>query len=93
MSDYRCVLPSPGGSEIVAAEQLGVGGDDDDLGAASFLEQRHRKHFYFGKADGTKADYMHFRQVEQRLNARGGGKAKRTPATSRVAGESQYGKA
>lgn len=49
--------------------------DDEDLGAASFLEKRHRKHFYFGKADGTKADYMHFRAVEQRLNDQGGGKA------------------
>ncbi|WP_343345772.1 hypothetical protein WJT74_00925 [Sphingomicrobium sp. XHP0239] len=48
---------------------------DEDLGAASFLEQRHRRHFYFGKADGTKADYMHFRQCEQVLNAAGGGKA------------------
>ena len=49
--------------------------DDEDLGAAGFLETRHRKHFYFGKADGTKADYMHFRQCEQALNAAGGGKA------------------
>ena len=49
--------------------------DDDDLGAASFLEQRHRRHFYFGKADGTKADFMHFRSVEKQLNAAGGGKA------------------
>ncbi|MEN3973132.1 hypothetical protein WJS89_10675 [Sphingomicrobium sp. XHP0235] len=49
--------------------------DDEDLGAASLLEDRHRAHFYFGKADGTKADYMHFRQCEQRLNAAGGGKA------------------
>lgn len=48
---------------------------DDDLGAASFLEQVHRRHFYFGAADGRKADYMHFRAVEQRLNAAGGGKA------------------
>ena len=49
--------------------------DDEDLGAASFLEQRHRDHFYFGKADGTKSDYMHFREVERRFNAGGGGKA------------------
>lgn len=49
--------------------------DDDDLGAASFLELAHRRHFYFGKADGDKARFMHFRQVEQRLNAKGGGKA------------------
>ncbi|WP_037500312.1 hypothetical protein [Sphingomonas jaspsi] len=49
--------------------------DDEDLGAASFLERAHRRHFYFGAADGRKADYMHFRQCEQRFNAGGGGKA------------------
>lgn len=49
--------------------------DDEDLGAASFLERVHRKHFYFGKADGVKADFMHFRQCELRFNAGGGGKA------------------
>ena len=49
--------------------------DDEDLGAASFLEDVHRRHFYFGKADGTKADYMHYRTVEQRFNESGGGKA------------------
>lgn len=49
--------------------------DDADLGAASFLEQTHRRHFYFGAADGRKADYMHFRQCEHRFNAGGGGKA------------------
>ncbi|MCM8556242.1 hypothetical protein [Sphingomicrobium sediminis] len=49
--------------------------EDDDLGAASFLEQVHRDHFYFGKADGEKARYMWFREVEKKLNAQGGGKA------------------
>ena len=34
--------------------------DDEDLGAASFLEIAHRRHFYFGIADGVKADFMHF---------------------------------
>jgi hypothetical protein len=48
--------------------------DDEDLGAASFLEQRHRKHFYFGAADGRKSDYMHLRQCEAYYNAQGGGK-------------------
>jgi hypothetical protein len=47
---------------------------DDDLGATSFLEQRHRQHFYLGAADGRKADYMHFRQCEAHYNAQGGGK-------------------
>jgi hypothetical protein len=48
--------------------------DDEDLGAASFLEQHHRRHFYFGAADGTKADYMHLRRCEAHYNAGGGGK-------------------
>ncbi|MEP7350680.1 MAG: hypothetical protein ABI668_12140 [Sphingorhabdus sp.] len=48
--------------------------DDEDLGAASFLERHHRRHFYFGAADGRKADYMHLRACEARYNAQGGGK-------------------
>ena len=48
--------------------------DDEDLGAASFLETAHRKHFYFGIADGVKADFMHFRQCDASLNAQGGRK-------------------
>lgn len=48
--------------------------DDPDLGAASFLEHHHRRHFYFGAADGRKADYMHLRRCEARQNALGGGK-------------------
>ncbi len=47
---------------------------DEDLGAASFLEQHHRRHFYFGAADGVKADYMHLRICEATYNAGGGGK-------------------
>jgi len=47
---------------------------DEDLGAASFLETAHRRHFYFGAADGRKADYMHLRACEARHNANGGGK-------------------
>lgn len=47
---------------------------DEDLGAASFLEVAHRRHFYFGKADGVKADYMHNRLCEAHYNAGGGGK-------------------
>ena len=49
--------------------------DDEDLGAASFLETHHRRHFYFGAADGTKADYLHHRVCEHAFNATGGGKA------------------
>ena len=48
--------------------------DDVDLGAASLLEVAHRRHFYFGKADGVKADYMHNRACEAHYNAGGGGK-------------------
>jgi hypothetical protein len=47
---------------------------DEDLGAASFLETAHRRHFYFGIADGVKAGFMHFRQCDARLNAQGGRK-------------------
>src|SRR3546814_363129 len=49
--------------------------DDEDLGAASFLETHHRRHFYFGAADGTKADFLHHRICEHAFNATGGGKA------------------
>lgn len=38
--------------------------DDDDLGAASFLEQHHRRHFYLGASDGRKADFMHWRRCD-----------------------------
>lgn len=47
---------------------------DADLGAASLLEERHRRHFYFGKADGVKAGFMHYRVCEAHYNAGGGGK-------------------
>jgi hypothetical protein len=49
--------------------------DDEDLGAASFLEKAHRRHFYFGAADGTKSDFLHHRVCEHAFNATGGGKA------------------
>ena len=48
---------------------------DEDLGAASLLEQHHRRHFYFGAADGVKADFLHHRVCEHAFNAGGGGKA------------------
>jgi hypothetical protein len=48
--------------------------EDEDLGAASFLERRHRRHFYFGAADGRKADFLHHRVCEHAFNATGGGK-------------------
>jgi len=49
--------------------------EDEDLGAASLLERHHRRHFYFGAADGTKADFLHHRVCEHAFNATRGGKA------------------
>jgi hypothetical protein len=49
--------------------------DDEDLGAASFLERAHRRHFYLGAADGAKRDFLHHRVCEHAFNATGGGKA------------------
>ena len=64
--------------------------DDEDLGAASFLEQVHRRHFYFGIADGTKADFMRFRQCDARLNAQGG---RKTASAYDAIGAAQVAKA
>jgi len=63
---------------------------DEDLGAASFLEQVHRKHFYFGIADGVKAGFMHFRQCDARLNAQGG---RKTASAYDAIGAAQVAKA
>ncbi|MEQ7874413.1 hypothetical protein ABDK56_10465 [Sphingomonas sp. ASV193] len=64
--------------------------DDEDLGAASFLEQRHRPHFYFGIADGKKADFVHFRQCDQQLNRMGG---RKTASAYDAIGAAQVAKA
>jgi hypothetical protein len=64
--------------------------DDEDLGAASFLERSHRRHFYFGAADGVKAGFMHFRQCDSRLNAQGG---RKTPSAYDAIGAAQVAKA
>jgi hypothetical protein len=64
--------------------------NDEDLGAASFLEQVHRRHFYFGIADGVKADFMRFRQCDQRLNAQGG---RKTASAFDAIGAAQVAKA
>lgn len=64
--------------------------DDEDLGAASFLEQVHRRHFYFGAADGTKADFVRFRQCDARLNAQGG---RKTASAYDAIGAAQVAKA
>ena len=64
--------------------------NDEDLGAASFLEQVHRRHFYFGIADGVKAGFMHFRQCDARLNAQGG---RKTASAYDAIGAAQVAKA
>jgi hypothetical protein len=64
--------------------------EDEDLGAASFLEQVHRRHFYFGIADGEKARFMHFRQCDARLNAQGG---RKTASAYDAIGAAQVAKA
>jgi hypothetical protein len=64
--------------------------DDEDLGAASFLEQVHRRHFYFGMADGVKADFMRFRQCDQQLNRQGG---RKTASAFDAIGAAQVAKA
>lgn len=63
---------------------------DEDLGAASFLEQVHRRHFYFGIADGVKADFVRFRACDARLNAQGG---RKTASAYDVIGAAQVAKA
>jgi hypothetical protein len=63
---------------------------DEDLGAASFLEQAHRRHFYFGIADGEKSRFMHFRQCDARLNAQGG---RKTASAYDAIGAAQVAKA
>ena len=63
---------------------------DEDLGAASFLEQVHRRHFYFGIADGVKADFVFFRQCDAALNAVGG---RKTASAYDAIGAAQVAKA
>ena len=63
---------------------------DEDLGAASFLEAVHRRHFYFGIADGVKADFVHFRQCDAALNAQGG---RKTASAYDAIGAAQVAKA
>jgi hypothetical protein len=63
---------------------------DEDLGAASFLEQAHRKHFYFGIADGVKSTFVRFRQCDQALNAQGG---RKTASAYDAIGAAQVAKA
>jgi hypothetical protein len=64
--------------------------DDADLGAASFLETAHRRHFYFGIADGVKADFVRFRQCDHELNRQGG---RKTASAYDAIGAAQVAKA
>lgn len=64
--------------------------DDEDLGAASFLERLHRRHFYFGIADGAKVDFVRFRQCDAQLNAQGG---RKTASAYDAIGAAQVAKA
>ena len=64
--------------------------DDEDLGAASFLEIAHRRHFYFGIADGVKAEFVRFRQCDARLNSQGG---RKTASAYDAIGAAQVAKA
>jgi hypothetical protein len=64
--------------------------DDEDLGAASFLEIAHRRHFYFGIADGVKAHFVRFRQCDAQLNAQGG---RKTASAYDAIGAAQVAKA
>lgn len=63
---------------------------DEDLGAASFLEEVHRRHFYFGIADGVKADFVRFRVCDARLNEQGG---RKTASAYDAIGAAQVAKA
>ena len=63
---------------------------DEDLGASSFLEEVHRRHFYFGIADGVKADFVRFRICDGRLNAQGG---RKTASAYDAIGAAQVAKA
>lgn len=58
----------PGETETSEASELwayvDAHSDDEDLGAASFLEQRRGRHFYLGAADGPKRDFLHWRACE-----------------------------
>jgi hypothetical protein len=64
--------------------------NDEDLGAASFLETTHRRHFYFGIADGAKADFVRFRQCDAHLAAQGG---RKTASAFDAIGAAQVAKA
>jgi len=86
-------LPGEAGVPVTAREfwaYVDGKANDEDLGAASFLEQVHRRHFYFGIADGVKSGFMHFRQCDAQLNAQGG---RKTASAYDAIGAAQVAKA
>ena len=86
-------LPGEVGVPTTAREfwsYVDAASDDDDLGAASFLERAHRRHFYFGVADGEISLFMHFRQCDQQLNRMGG---RKTASAYDAIGAAQVAKA
>ena len=86
-------LPGEAGVPVTAREfwaYVDQRSPDEDLGAASFLEQAHRRHFYFGIADGVKADFMRFRQCDRQLNRQGG---RKTASAFDAIGAAQVAKA
>ena len=73
----RAYLPGSGAPDTAKPfwRWINAACDDEDYGAASLIEQHQRRHFYLGAADGTKADFLHWRACETAYNAGGGGKA------------------
>jgi hypothetical protein len=91
--ERRAYLPGEAGVPKTAREfwaYVDHRSDDADLGAASFLEQAHRRHFYFGIADGVKSDFMRFRLCDQQLNRQGG---RKTASAFDAIGAAQVAKA
>jgi len=92
-AEKRAYLPGEEGVPDTARDfwaYVDAKAPDEDFGAASFLEQVHRPHFYFGIADGVKADFVRFRQCDARLNALGG---RKTASAYDAIGAAQVAKA
>jgi len=82
----------PGETTTASAQELWAYVDahssDEDLGAASFLEQRRGQHFYLGAADGPKRDFLHWRACEM-----AGGHATKPTTVYDAIGAAQVAKA
>ncbi len=92
-AEHGAYLPGEPGVPATAREfwaYVEAKSDDEDLGAASFLEHAHRRHFYFGIADGVKADFVRFRQCDAQLNSQGG---RKTASAYDAIGAAQVAKA